>query len=49
MGGLPEPRYLEPGTAVDFTDVVIQNRHLFRPSAELAEASPEWRFADSGL
>ena len=33
--GLPEPRYLEPATAVDVTDVVIQNRHLFRPSDEL--------------
>ena len=35
MGGLPEPRYLEPATAVDVTDVVIQNRHLLRPSDEL--------------
>ena len=33
--GLAEPRYLEPAAAVDVTDVVIQNRHLFRPSAEL--------------
>ena len=32
--GLPEPRYLEPATAVEVTDVVIQNRHLFRPSDE---------------
>ena len=30
-----EPRYFEPRTLVEVTDVTIQNRHLLRPSAEL--------------
>ncbi len=30
-----DPRFFEPGTLVEVTDVTIQNRYLLRPSDEL--------------